>query len=858
MWNQYGGDMGRAMNSIPKDTSKDSGYSTPDVYGRAAQFYLSLQSAAEQSVFTTEEVRIWRGLLTMLALRNVLSIPLRWESVNFTSNDLLSDALAHPPMEKRQLIYPDERPYQWDGKSFYVLTWAPNGIRQCDLAIYSPMTLLHPVADWRRILYDTSEMSQVLRKFFYRARTAMNDEDNDAARAQNISASTFRNDLIINSLQDGERKLVYFWLRAMRANINGNLPNGTRNNMRTSYLGTNSEAKVIVGQHLDRFMLELQNHDGTLTGAAADNLEWAKFPEYTTTRFTGLPSTLISAYSIPGGPLFADQVCYFQVEHNSDNPFEPCNYSANYKIGGQLDSAYDLYAFLPIHPSRQKTCLKSGLAESVRMSVIPDPGGDTSRQFIRVSARLKELGDFPLERDYLISPDLTDNPDTAICYKFGDSDEDAVLDYTYWPLIAVWPDVIGTGWNEYYVMRTERISNRLQIYNETQWAPDSNAPATRGSNDAVVKTTYVPDAIPFVREVLRGRKVSVGMVTPQIPPRQEGKTVATVAVDFGTTATRVFYSMVSNPGVIQEVIPSTQDKPLEVTKLYDDSSRKSTAKYEEMAKSFISPRPPKIQGAYLLSIFRRSEAANKSVVPPLLEGVIYHPENYSETNNEDFSYLVTDLKWSGEAGPYYKAFMQQLCIHIMSILYRDRGVNALNWVYALPKAMEDERGGTDRVRDIWKNLGDFLNKTGGNIQSTVMNPLTESVAASRYFAVTHRGEINKKKGYLVVDIGGGTTDVALWWSRDGRGPATLQWHTSVRIAGRTMFTSWLEYYLADIALSASDTELKLGIDNILNHNAEFKHGERTALVDMLLSSYSEEIKEDYSRLWDSGTTPNVV
>lgn len=135
MWNQHGGDMGKAMSSIPRDTGKDGGYSTPDVYGRAAQFYLSLQSAAEQSLFTIEEVRVWRGLLTMLALRNILNIPLKWESVNFLSSDLLSTALSHPPDEKRQLLYPDESAYQWDGKSFYALTWAPNGIRQCDLAI---------------------------------------------------------------------------------------------------------------------------------------------------------------------------------------------------------------------------------------------------------------------------------------------------------------------------------------------------------------------------------------------------------------------------------------------------------------------------------------------------------------------------------------------------------------------------------------------------------------------------------------------------------------------------------------------------------------------------------------------------
>ena len=145
-----------------------------------------------------------------------------------------------------------------------------------------------------------------------------------------------------------------------------------------------------------------------------------------------------------------------------------------------------------------------------------------------------------------------------------------------------------------------------------------------------MKTSYVPDAILFVREILPGKQISIGVVTPKISPRQGGSTVVAVAVDFGTTSIRVFYSMASNPGVIHEILPSEQDKPLEVTKVYENSD----AKYEEMGQSSISPRPPLIQGASMLSIFRRSEPANEAIVPPLLEGVIYHPDSYTDTEKD--------------------------------------------------------------------------------------------------------------------------------------------------------------------------------------------------------------------------------
>ena len=849
MWNQHGGDMETAISSIPKDTDKDDGYSTPDIYGRAAQFYFSLRMAARESLFTDEAVRVWRGLLTMLALRNVLNIPLRWEAVDFPADNLFSAALSRPPREKRQLLYPDESAFQWDGKTFYVLTWAPNGVRQRDLAIYSPMTLLYPVTEWHRVFFDISGDTHVLDKFFYRAQefSAGSPFYAMTARAQNVAASTFRDCLSFfevdgrkfDFLHAGERKLVYRWLETMRNHLPGRQVSGVKD--------ADAEAGDIIREHLERYMQDLR---GSLGGASSDNLVWEPFPEYDAVRHAGLPYPLISACDIPGGAVFADQICYFQVDRNSerpDNPFEPCRYAPNYKIEGQLDPNYDLYAFLPIHPGRRETCLDSGLAGSVHMEIIP--GSNKSKTYIRVSARLNSLGDFSLERDYLISPTRTDKPGTAVCYKYWDTDEDAVLDYGNWPLISVWPDVIGTGWNEYYVMRSQRFLDNLQLYNETLWESNPNAPVTKGSNDAVVKTSYVPDAIPFVREMPSGksvRQVSVGMVTPRTVLRHSGSATATVAVDVGAFFTRVFYSTGGSP---MEIVPSEQDKPLEVTKLYNDSNDK----YEEMGQSFISPRPPMIKGASLLSIFRRSEPVNKSVVPPLLEGVIYHPDSYTNFDYEDPQLLVTDLKWGGDtAAPYYMAFMQQLGIHVMSILYRERGVNMLNWVYALPKSMEHKRG--DMMR-VWENLTAFLNRTAGIIQSHALSPVTDIVAASRYFAANYTGAINKKKGFLVANIGERSTDVALWRSEDGDAPATLRWYASADVGRRRIFTAWIERLLPEIDASVSNVELKKLIRSILEPREPLSAEDKSRMVEHLLNSYGDVLKEDYSRLWESGTIP---
>ena len=876
--------MSKAMSAIPKDGGEDGGYSTPDVYGRAAQFYLALEKAANNqpnrfansfgnpAEQLSDDELTWRGFLTMIALRNILDLPLRWEQESFTlrNDDRLGSALAHPPQRRDQFLYPDEEEYLWDGEgkknwnhrtlTFYVLTWAPNGTAQTDLAIYSPMTFLYPVADWRAIFSSISELE--VEKFF------------------DPAAHAFRN--CVQSLQAGERKLVYFWLQAMIRHLNGETIEGKADHERRFYRGTNSTAKQTMQENLNRYIRDLEMEDESLRGTQPSGLEWKKFPEYNGVAFTGLPKPLSFTYDVPGPPLFADQICFFKVEQGDRNPFEPCDHSDKYKIEEQMDE-YDLYAFLPIHPEWRKDCLSSGLAENMKMKVIPDPHGDAGKQYIHVSTNLNNLPGFPLERDYLIEPELTEKRKVAVCYQ------DRMVNMGSWPLIAVWPDVIGTGWKEYYVMRSEfQPENELRIYQETpldEFASNLHEPVVRGSNAKAVKISYTPDAVPFVRKVRlpdgKETEVSVGMVTPRTSLTQQHGAWATVAVDFGTTSTRVFYCL-ENDSQIHELF-LWQDKPLPVT-AYEEKN--DSQKCEELGRYFISPCPPAEGDNSLLSIFRRTQPVGKDEVPPILEGVIYHPENYSgqeERQDSDFDwadqrassqerrrelkYLVTDLKWNaGTARPYYIAFMKQICIHVMSFLYRQKGVRSITWKYALPKAIEGVTGSKEGIINIWtgeNGLKGFMDQVGGKVKanertisSTITTPLTESVAASRFFAVYRPDAINKRKGYLVVDIGGGSTDIALWKSSDkeGVGPAELQWHTSLKVAGRDMFTKWVKQGLGDIQMDAGPyLALRNLIDKVSSNKGTAGEGEtENALVDLVISSFGETLREIYKNQWLAG------
>ena len=816
-WNSnYGSKMQEACKDIPGSAREDRGYSTPDVYGRAVQLYLALEQAAQDQEFHNEAVVMWRALLAMLALRNMLDLPLVWDYVQISSgDDLLGKSLIYPPKDADQLLYPNMAQYQWDGQTFYTLSWAPTGQDPVELAIYSPMTLIYPVADWRKVFSKIPQLD----KFF------------------NSATCSFREHQ--QSIQGGELNFVYPWLRDMREHLTQNMGN------------SNAKRNIIL--HLDQYMKELGDRDKSL---AVTKLPLSPRQFGYVASLANLVPPLITAYDI-GGPVFSDQLCVLRVDAKERNPFEPCEYSENYKIqGGPLEPGVDLYAFLPIHPGRREQCCENGLAESISMRLRTEQEGAELKRYIHVSASKADLPGIRLEKDYLLTEDESAEKNVAVYYK-DFWNRNVVLNKDTWPLFSVWPTTLDANWKQYYVMRSSE-RNCLRISGEygTPSAQTGGDAVEKGDNKWVVKTPYVPNALPLIRILrdddgkLTDQSVAAGMVTPRRGLSVKGTGSAIVAVDFGTSSTRVFYTLAGNNQPVHEILV-VQDKPLEVTRYEESMDRKA-----EMSTYFIAPGGV-AEDNTLFSIFRRSEDKNQASVRPLLDGAIYQPNG--QVTPDATQYLVTDLKWNGTlARPYYIAFMQQLCLHVMTYLYQKYQIASIEWHYALPRVMDE----TNRLgmSSIWENeVLDFLNTVSANtITHTVTIPptqsepkpslplLTESIAASRYFDKYLSRQVNPAKGYLVVDIGGGSTDVALW-QRSGPKPTALKWHTSVRVAGRKMFTRWIEGSIDRMAagIHDPDSEALLRVINEADFRKHPDTGAKEALVDRLLTTNSNALLANY-------------
>ena len=224
-WKKYN-NMDELLEELPDGDEQDSGHSTPNIYGKAMQFFIALREARKDMAFTTGEVRLWRGLLTLLALQRFGNYPLRWERVTIPGgNTLLNDALNHPPVDSEILLFPNHPEWHWDGSTFYVLTWESEGKPPIDILLYSPITLVYPVADWQNVYQSIDP----IKRFF-------------------LTGPGKEPEQMLNGL---EAHIVYRWLENLRVFFEAAL---TEKNTRKN---ENSAQSVILRQ-VTRFQDDLQ------------------------------------------------------------------------------------------------------------------------------------------------------------------------------------------------------------------------------------------------------------------------------------------------------------------------------------------------------------------------------------------------------------------------------------------------------------------------------------------------------------------------------------------------------------------------------------------------------------------------
>lgn len=785
------------LEKAPVNAGKGDECSIPDVYGKAIQFHLALKQDYNGQE-NERAVNTWRGLITLLALQKYYDLPLVWESVPMPPDkNMFCDSLKFVPEHFSIFTAPVQ---QWDGKTFHVLTWKKSGSVSEDLFLYSPATLVYPVADCLSVFSQFPEI-----KWF--------DQKNGFIAPESV-------------LGESDKKIVAYWLKQSIDLI------------RKSAGRDNLSRQMVLG-HLNRYLkdlnVNLQEKDELSFGQVPINGDAGMSTALGALNYTVEVTLHFGDDRVPANRLFSDQICYFK--NSKENIFSRCSCSNRYKVDGE-----DIYAFLPLNSDVRKYCSSFHLADGVSMICIRK-GRNGEDAYIRAQIKLPDRVGLDLVKDYKMVEGAAVNKGVAFSYFDNSISSNP-------PLIAVWPNMICNIWKRYYVMLDDEYK-----FGSIEVAGSSEL--NRTPNKYVVQTNYVPDAIPFVMQYgprgQGGPVLSIGMISLRASYTTQDAAYsvhADVAVDFGTSSTRVFAKIEGVPE--KQEIYIIDDNPLIVMTYGNEQNIMRSyfvAQQERSAQEGGDTDSP----TEIFSIYKRDDILLKQTASPVLDGVIYQArmdEKLKDQSGSCVNRLMANLKRGDiSSRPYYKAFLEQLCLHVTSLLYQKYQVRDITWRYALPEVMES--ASKDSIQSIWaSNIDNYLKSMSAQIKCTVAESYeTESSAASRYFLYDGGQSANAEKGFLVMDIGGGSTDLALWQGTLNN--YDMKWHDSVEVAGHSIFTRWVAECLNNFEILTKEEPLKKMIAEVTkNVGANGISSTQNALVDRILTRYSKDLLATYKQQCD--------
>ncbi len=360
------------------------------------------------------------------------------------------------------------------------------------------------------------------------------------------------------------------------------------------------------------------------------------------------------------------------------------------------------------------------------------------------------------------------------------------------PILEIWPNFQHPLWSVYFSYWDRNYD--ANVFKAAPF-PEGDDSATElnanGQNELEVRRLAAPPEF-YVCRSQKGN-LELGVLIPRLdPPAQVGNSSCEIGVDLGTVNTHVFIKFGDeNP------------RPLELNEAtHPITAQNVPIRLHSLYGFFIPPEPSADAGVdehapFLTALRLRPLAANQQQtvdIAAVLKGHVFFSRQQHNAAGLDQLSVVTDLKWHATQEIYLKAYLTQALLHAIAFAFC-KGASVYKIRYSVPTAFPAAQlgvviGAMSTATNAVKNL---LPQIKNNITlADFVTPVTESDAAARYFAAAPPGpqQALLNQGAVIVDIGGGTSDISVW--RQGQ-PA---WQTSLKLAGREIFQEPL-YRLRD-------------------------------------------------------------
>jgi hypothetical protein len=348
------------------------------------------------------------------------------------------------------------------------------------------------------------------------------------------------------------------------------------------------------------------------------------------------------------------------------------------------------------------------------------------------------------------------------------------------PILEIWPNFKAAGWKAYYTCYS--TDDATSTFDAKPYAIgkaiDSEVPLkgrekrrywrTENYPEAMICRASVPNTQTNQMEVQDAGLLLLDQPELVLPRGRSYR----VGVDFGAANTTVCARL----GDVRFPVKFI-DRKVSVTASGDIAQAK-------LFNFFLPPGPPDSEMP-LLSFFQSFDNSGTGrEVQPFLNGHIYLLFG-AGTFDPNQPGMAFDLKWSSEDRDrrMVKAFLGQLCLQTSAELVAD-GATSAGWAFSYPTAFSDEQ--MEGFPEIWNQVTTDVVSFSGLNRTSLNAKQTESVATALYF-VDHL-KAATSMGTIFVDIGGSTSDIAVWQGEEDKGPV---WQTSLLLAGRDLFSNYL-------------------------------------------------------------------
>lgn len=383
-----------------------------------------------------------------------------------------------------------------------------------------------------------------------------------------------------------------------------------------------------------------------------------------------------------------------------------------------------------------------------------------------------------------------------------DTDSDEIVEYGDVPILQVWPNFIlnkEENWRTYFTY-FDACDVGATFYAQPSWGEDNQPrPVLRnGKNAEIRRGSTFPEAFlcSYQSESNSGmaERHEIGLLLLKKPEPlivNQATKSCKIGIDFGTTNT-IAYMMLGNSKpkpiefesrmfyVTNNKAPENDDQGLtaiahSVLRQYFISSKAQpyfANKKEQEANPFIKTMFHTYNGDF-----------DGNIDQTLFRGNIYYLDGATNIQEDSLDNIHTsEMKWGNtEEIDNMVGFLMELCTQALmeAVL---QGANRIQWFYSYPTSFTGRQ--LKMLKNNWVTVMNEMKRLS-DVSFDGSVPQTESNSIAEYFISDMKA--HPKNGIVCLDIGGGSTDIAVWQGKTGEN----QKQTSLRFAGRDILNTYL-------------------------------------------------------------------